>query len=244
MDKICWVRCPGSYIDEEHRWELKPWVLEKNHSSIESQYLRVSFVSIPLYHTAKQQSSGLDMNFSMMENAAPSRQIWAILVVTAVLYIKFSICLLLMSPCSAFWSSTPHSTPHLFSIWHIPQIHKDGLVLSKLLFSSFTPLNHFSLCLWPTGPPTFLIGKSKQWHQCTCYRFWGWGRASERACQMGLSVVKAHVTSATLQSSYSMQGFSTTHCSPIGPDNPFLLGAFLRINNVEQHPWPLHTRCQ
>lgn len=109
------------------------------------------FISTPFDHIANQRSSGLDMNFQWWKNSASSRQTWAILVVTAVLYIKFRIFLLPMGPNSALWNGTPHGTPQLFSIWHIPQTHEDSFVLSKLLFSSFTSLSHYFLCLWLSG---------------------------------------------------------------------------------------------
>ena len=140
----------------------KLWVLGKNRkSSVESQYHSVFFVSTPLYHSTTQWSLICTWNFQWQKiQHSPDRSghFWLL---------QQSLCQNRnLTPChqsqSAFWNGSTHGTPHLFSIWHSPQIHEDNFILPEVLFSHTTLLKSpLPVLMALRGPQRFLDPKGR-----------------------------------------------------------------------------------
>ena len=100
----------------------------------------------------------LYMKFSVTENPALSRQIWAFLVATVVFMSKLESDSVI-SP--SLHSRMVHPTAHLISFpSDSPQTHEDNFILPEILFSHTTLLKSpLSVLRAFRGPPRFLDPK-------------------------------------------------------------------------------------
>lgn len=145
----------------------------------------------------------------------------------------------------ASWNGTSHSTPHLSSIWHSPQIQEDRFVPQN--FSSFTLLNHSFLCLQLSGNskvpdrkgmtsngisgPLQILGMGQlvqEFGKCAYLK--------QEYMQWPQPLCSLHPLSRV---------FSTLHYSHFGRSNILWRGGLTpTLYEVWQHPWPLPIQTQ
>lgn len=148
MDETCWVRPPTSFLAQEQgapsswkdsqKWYrfTVPWLILYINSPLSSHQ---SVLSWPIYELFN------DGKLSALKNRSEQ----FLLLQQFFIPNSQSASLSPIGLIPASWNGTSHSTPHLSSIWHSPQIQEDRFVPQN--FSSFTLLNHSFLCLQLSG---------------------------------------------------------------------------------------------